>query len=172
MIDVSSRVGPAFVTIPEGRPGAVEIAMPDGERLWARLALAVPYRPAEGDEVLVIRGDEGAYVIGLLAGRGDITLRAPGALTIEAGRGLLLKSASCVETAAPQVTIRAGRFDTIAHRIVQKARDFYGWISELFHLDTERLKATAQSDLELHGERARIQAKDTVTVDGQSIHLG
>ncbi len=180
MIDIATYLGPATVTSTEGKPDHVRIELPEGERAWARLALAVPYRPAEGDEVLVI-GHEPAYVIGLLRGRGEITLRAPGALTIEAALGPLtlsspagvrIRSENEIEAVAPQVTIRAGRLETVAHRIVEKTREFYGWIADLFHLDAQRVKATAHSDLDLRGERASLRAQDTVTVDGKSIHLG
>ena len=52
--EITQYLGPAEVISPAGKPGFVELRLLDGETLWARLALALPYSPAVGDEVLVI----------------------------------------------------------------------------------------------------------------------
>lgn len=147
-------LGPASATKVEER--RVLVAMPDGEKTWARLALTIPYRPAEGDELLVIRHEEGAYVIGVLDGRGETTLRAPGTLTLE----------------APHVHIKAGKFEVTTQRIVEKARDVYRWISGIFQVKAGRMRTAVQEDYHLRAGTATVQAREDVNVDGKSINLG
>ena len=67
MTTISSYLGPAEVVSPVGESGLIEIRLLDGESVSARLALAMPYCPAVGDEVLVIsQGASETYVIGVL----------------------------------------------------------------------------------------------------------
>jgi hypothetical protein len=88
MLETSVYLGPARVMTAPGKPGYVRVALPDDEVVWARLAMAIPYSPAPGDEVLVICQEmPDAYVIGVLQGHGTTTLRVPGDLKLEAPRG-------------------------------------------------------------------------------------
>src|SRR5262245_54816146 len=76
MFETAVFLGPARVLAEDGKTGRVQVALPDGDEVWARLALAVPYHPAVGDEVLVICQEmPDAYVIGVLRGHGTTTLR-------------------------------------------------------------------------------------------------
>src|SRR4051794_22414531 len=73
-------VRPAVVTALHEDPKRVHVrAASSGPRARpavARLALASPYRPAEGDRVLVAGGDD-LYVIGVLHSKGPATLPLP-----------------------------------------------------------------------------------------------
>ena len=51
--ETTHYLGPGEVVTPSGKAGFVEVRLLDGETLWARLALALPYTPAIGDEVLI-----------------------------------------------------------------------------------------------------------------------
>lgn len=164
LIGTETVLGPAIVTRTEGRPDHVRVKREGGEFVWARMALAVLYQPAVGDEVLVV-GSERAYVIGVLRGAGDLKLEAPdGFIDIVAGRG--------VRIAAPEVSLRAGKLEIIAQRIVEKARDAYVWIAELFQLKSRRVRASAESTLDLRAQTAYVKAKGDMNIDGRSINLG
>lgn len=140
-------LGPATAAKAEER--RVLVAMPDGERTWARLALTIPYRPAEGDELLVVRHDGDAYVIGVLEGRA-------GTLLLE----------------APHVHIKTGKLEITTNRIVEKARDVYRWISGILHVKAGRMRASVAEDYHLRAGTATVQAREDVNVDGKSINLG
>jgi hypothetical protein len=173
MIETSTILGPATITQVEGPPGHVRVERPSGEAAWARLALAVPYRPVEGDEVLVISSDgEATYVIGVLVGRGVTTLSVPGDLSIESGGRLSLKGAQAVDVTAPSMAWRAGRLEIAAHRIVQRARDVLSWVSGLFQSRSRRLRLTAHETAHVKAGRACVTARGDVRIDGRQINLG
>src|SRR5262245_56926379 len=119
MLETSVYLGPARVLAPAGKPGYIQVALADDEVLWARLALAVPYSPALGDEVLLICQDlPAAYVIGVLRGGGTTTLRVSGDLKLEApcgvisiaaGKKVKVRGVQAIELAAPRATFRFRR---------------------------------------------------------------
>ena len=174
MIGTETALGPATVTETEGRPDYVRVEREEGESVWARLALAVPYQPVVGDEVLVAGAEpERTYVIGLLRGTGKTTLRVSGDLALEAPNGSIdLSAARGVRVGAPEISLRAGKLEFIAQRILEKARDAYVWISELFQLKSRRMRAVAETTLDLRADTAYVKAKGEVNIDGRSIHLG
>lgn len=152
MIETAIQPGPATVTAAEGRKDHVQIVRPDGTRGWARLALAVPYVPKEGDEVLVF----GGYVIGVLRASGPTEWKFAEALRIESS----------------EVTIRAGRIELAARKLVQKARDAFHWVSELLHFRTRRTEISAEASCDVRAGRAEIRAEGDVDIDGKTINLG
>ena len=180
MIATDTYLGPATI-LETGRSNAARVELPNGTSAWARLALAVPYQPVVGDEVLAITHDgETVYVIGLLRGSGRTTLRVQGDLSIEApggrielkGQAIRLQGEQSVEAAAPDVKLRAGRLDILAHRIVEKARDIYVWVNELFQLKSRRLRAVTDSTMHWKAHRAYFKADTDVNIDGKNINLG
>lgn len=175
MIDTTTTyLGPARL-----RESRVEL--PDGRILPARFALALPYRPADGDEVLVISNDDAlAYVIGVLEGHGETVLKAPGHLVLEGAEGvsirsprpIVLTSGQSVVAEGPEVSLRAGRLEFWAHRILQKAHDLYSWISGLFQTTSWRYKVEVEETATVRAGRTVVKARGTVNIDGSSIHLG
>jgi len=147
-------VGPASATKVEER--RILVKMPDGEKAWARMAMTLPYRPVEGDDLLVVHHEGDAYVIGVIEGRGETTLRAPGTLILE----------------APHVHIKAGKFEVTTNRIVEKARDVYRWISGIFQVKAGRMRTSVEEDYHLRAGTTTLKARGDVNVDGQSINLG
>lgn len=162
MIGTDMYLGPAKVLEIAGAE-RVRLELPGGPA-WARLALAVPFRPSVGDEVLAITHDfEAVYVVGVLSAGSRTTLRVEGDLAIEARK---------IELRAPEVGVRAGKFDVLAHRMVEKVRDLYTWVSELFQIRSRRFRAVSESTMHLKAYRAYLKADTDVNVDGKSINLG
>lgn len=153
MIETAAILGPATVT---SLAGGVRVALADGTAGRAQMAMAVAYEPAVGDRLLVIGNDPSAlFVIGVVSGRGKIALRAEE-----------------IELEASQLTIRAGKLECFADRVVQKAKDVYHWIEGLFQVRSKRARHLADESHDVQAGRAYIQADAEVVVDGRTIHLG
>ena len=84
----------------------VQIRLDDDSIVYARMAMPTPYRPAIGDLLLILGGESGHYVVGVLNGagktefvmQGDVDIRAEGGtLTLQGGEGILLEG--------PEVTV-------------------------------------------------------------------
>ena len=163
-METATYLGPARVTEVEDR--RVRVGFPDEETAWARLALAIPYHPVVGDELLVVRLDgEQLYAIGVLEGRGETTLRVPGNLNLEAPNG-------AINLTAPHVHVRAGKFELSAQRIIEKAHDVYRWISGLFQVKSARMRTVVETDYHLKAGTIHEKATGDVNIDGESINLG
>jgi hypothetical protein len=163
MIDTATYLGPA-TALRNAVGDHVEVSFPTGEQVRARLALAVPFRPSAGDELLVAAQDpDTAYVIGVLRSRGPMKLAAAGDIVIES-RGTLSMSAA-------RVKLTGGVLEIVAGRLLQRARAAYAWIAGLFQLKTQRTRMSAESTWHLDSGRAVLRAKNDVRVNGKTINL-
>lgn len=154
-METATYLGPATVTEVEDR--RVRVSLPGAEPAWARLALASPYHPVPGDELLVVRLDgEELYAIGVLEGRGEVRLESERAITLR----------------APEVRVEAGKFELSTQRIIERARDVYRWVAGLFQVKAERMRTVVETDYHLKAETINEKAKGDVNIDGQSINLG
>jgi hypothetical protein len=160
-------LGPAIVV--ETTNGKVLLETPT-HLAWARLALAYPYSPQKGDFVLAIGGDD-LYVIGVLAAQetrleftGNVRLRASGTLHLEAGQGISLT--------APAVTIRAGRLEILAHKIVERFFDSVRRVKNTLRVTAGRQRVDIEQDSSLRAGRISEIAREDVRLDGKQIKLG
>lgn len=172
MIDLTTErdvtVGPASVRGVEGN--RVLLSLPSGEA-EAELALAWPYSPRKGDVVLVI-GNEELYIIGVLRAQGATRLSMPGDVVVEAGGKLKLKAADAVEIEAPQVRVRADRFETVARAIFERVMDAYRWASGVIQTSAGRTRTLVSGTATLQAERICETATKDVRIDGERINLG
>lgn len=162
--------------------GRLEVCLRSGLRASARLALAMPYRPVPGDELLVIGNDvDDLYIIGVLCGVGLTKLTVPGDLSIEAPHGAIrlssareirAESRARVETSAPQVAVRADRLDIFANRTIQKFANAYTWVTDLFQMKSGRTRSVTDEGYFLKAGRAHIRTKDNCVINAKTIHLG
>lgn len=182
MLETSTFLGPARVLNAVGKAGYVRVALPDGEAVWARLALATPYSPAPDDEVLVIcRELPAAYVIGVLRGQGTTTLRVPGDLRLEApnggvsisaGKGIQLQSQSAIELAAPRATLRFARLNVLVTNLVQRLTNSFTWATGLVQSKSRRLRQVVEEGWLVRAGRGHIKTADNIHISGQTVHLG
>jgi hypothetical protein len=182
IVTSSVHLGPAKVLAAVGKPGFVQVALSDDEVTWARLALAVPYSPAEGDEVLVIRVESSpAFVIGVLQGRGPTTLRVPGDLNLEApngvvqvsaGKSVRLRAGQDVELVSKRVGVRASRVNIIAETFVQRATNVYTWVTGLFQTKSRRHRQVIDEGWLVRAGRAHVKTSENIHINGKTIHLG
>ena len=113
-----AAVRPATIVALSTEPGRVRVRASSGSgggrtlEAEARLAVAAPYRAAEGDRVLLAGGDDELYVIGVLHTKSPPTLPLPGGGSVavigegveirdEAGRLLVRYAGGSAEIAAP-----------------------------------------------------------------------
>lgn len=182
MLETSVYLGPARVVAPAGKPGYVQVALADDEVLWARLALAVPYSPALGDEVLLICHEmPDAFVIGVLRGSGTTTLRVPGDLKLEAphgqvsitaGKSVKLRSGQALELAAPRATFRFRRLNVLVTTLVERVNNLFTWATGLVQCKSRRLRQVAEEGWLVRAGRAHVKTQDNIHIDGKTINLG
>lgn len=170
--DPGTYLGPATVVRLSPGDDAAELRRPDGTTLSARFAFAVPVRPAEGDELLILAREDAAYAIGVLRSSGPVTLRCREGLTVDADGPLALRSARSLEAEAPALSLRAGRLEIAAGRLVQRLKDAYFWLSGLFQVKSRRFRAVADEGCLIRAERAHLKSTADFSIDGRTIHLG
>ena len=137
--------GPA-VAVGPAREGRVNVRMPDGDVVPATMALAVPYVPSPGDELLVASG----YVIGVLRSAGTATIRYAGDVRIES---------------EGTVTIQA-------RRLIERVADVFCWVTGLFQVKARRVRSVATNELLMKAQRAHLKSDADFSINGRTIHLG
>jgi Protein of unknown function (DUF3540). len=180
--EIAQYLGPAEVITPAGKPGFIEVCLLDGETLWAQLALALPYTPAVGDEVLVVfQQPAAAYVIGVLQGRGlttlqvpaDLTLSAPnGTIRLAAGRSVQLRGTESVEITTRKATVRATRLNLLATTLVQRLGSAYTWATGLLQFKSRRSRTVTDEGWLVRADHAHLKTTGNTCINGKTVHLG
>ena len=180
-VETASYLGPAKV-LEAGEQGDVRVAVRNDDVFWARVAMAIPYTPAPGDEVLVIRdAATNGYVIGVLQGLGTTTLRVPSDLRIEAphghvlitaGKAIQLRSEVAVDMRAPRATFRFARLNLVVTTLVQRLTNAFTWATGLVQFKSERLRWFAEEGWFVRAGRAHVRTSDNIHIAGKTIHLG
>lgn len=169
--DGATTLGPARVIATE--PDRVTVELADGRRAAARLALAFPYEPAEGDELLVIGNAAGHYVIGVLRGAGRTRMVFEGDVEIGASGGrLVLSSDEGTTIAGPSVEVRASRLRMIAGSVVQTFDSVRQTVRELLSTRAGKRHELVEGEALTHAKSARVISQEKVTINGREIFLG
>lgn len=169
-------------------------------------------RPEPGDKVLLCRvGADRGYILAVLeraaaatpvtvsapdgltfeADRGDVSVRAGGAVTLVGTEATTIATAQLTVRAATatmiaeealadaeRLTARTGRLTLVAERVDQMVDHLTARFNHVLRLVTgvDRTQATtiaheAREELSLRGQRAFISAREDVRIDGERIHL-
>jgi Protein of unknown function (DUF3540) len=163
-------LGPAEVV--RARPTEVEVALPRGGHVQARLALAYAYEPLPGDDVLVIGNEEGHWIIGVLRGKGpsvlrfpaDAELRAEGTLRIAADRG--------VEITSPELAVTAKKIRMVASEVVHAFTTLRQRIQELLSVHAGQAHTVVAGSMHSQSKNATILTEEKVSINGKEVHLG
>jgi hypothetical protein len=161
-------IGPATVVAAAG--DRLRLALPD-RQVWARLALAFSYQPEPEDRVLVA-GEEDFYVIGVLEGRGRTVLSVPGDLEVSAGGRLHLTGARGIEVSAPEITLKADRFETVARTAFEKFVNCYRTVRETLQTTSKRNRTVTEEQYSIEAGQICALAEKDVRIDGEQINLG
>jgi hypothetical protein len=167
-------LGPATV-VRDGHPFIVLRVAGESEERRARVALAVPYRAAEGDEVLVLgkRGAADVYVVGVLSSAGRIELEVPGDVTVRAVGGTLrLEGDRGVELRSPEVRVESRVTSWVSEKILQKSDELYQRVRGLLSVHAERAHTTIDRSQLTTAKTSSLLVEDTATINGKQIHLG
>jgi hypothetical protein len=138
-----------------------------------KMALGYDYRPAAGDVLLVIGQEDLHFAIGVIRGTGRSILSFPGDAEIRAPRGRMrLFAGKGVAIHAPEVSVRASRWNLIADTLVEKAAEAYHFVTGLFQLRAGSRHTVIQGQSFEKAERVYVRAEQEVSVDGKTIQLG
>jgi hypothetical protein len=163
-------LGPARVVEMAG--STPKVAIGDRE-VRAELALAFPYVPAEGDQLLVVGKQDQYYVIGVLRAQGKVALRFVGDVKLHAVAGKLeLTGDRGVEVRGEQVELRSTKLRVLAESVVQKATNVYQRVRETLDVHAGQKRELIEGDLAVRADRASTVTRGTVTINGQQVHLG
>lgn len=161
----------------------------------AQRAFSCLVEPVAGDLVLVGHAEGEAFILAVLARRGDAPMRvalpdgatiavADGRLTLDAGRLDLRAGATGVTTGSLDVT--AGRTDaslgrvallaeaieTLAQRIVGRFRRSIRIVEESEQLRARDIEQRASGHMHLRGDAVTLQGGALVKLRADQIHLG
>jgi hypothetical protein len=164
-------LGPAEVVTACG--GEIEVALRGGARARAQLALAFPYEPAPGDVLLVIGKGTEDYVIGVLQGSGCTSLALPGNVELRAvGGALHLAGDRGVRVRGPEIELHAGTLREVAGAVVHQFTSLCQRVSALLSVHAGQ-RHTVVDDASIEkAKSATILTEETVTINGNQIHLG
>ena len=168
---VSDYLGPAEVTA----LGAHEVTVttPDGATARAALAFSSPYEPAVGDVLLVIGRGAQRYAIGVLFGAGKTTFAFHGDVELRAvGGKLALSGDRGVEIAGPVLDVRAGALRVLAKEVTQRFESLCQRVTSLARLHAGSTQTLVDGDATTHAKRSTLLTQETVTINGDEVHLG
>lgn len=168
-------LGPAEVVRAEGHEVDVRIPASGAgspEIVRAELALAFPYAPAVGDTLLVI-GKEGAhYVIGVLRGAGQSRFSLPGDVGLHAGGSLHLSADKEISLRSPELEVQADKLRMIAGAVLQTFTTAFKRVKELYSVHAGESHTLVEGASYSQSKSAAILTQETVTINGNEVHLG
>lgn len=163
-------LGPARVV---GLTGSTPLVEVDGAEVRAELALAYPYQPQPGDELLIIGRQDRYYVIGLLHSTGEVALRFLGDVRLHAVAGKLeLAGDEGVRVRGKAIELGAQKLQVWAESVVQQAGAWYQRVRETFDVHAGEKRELVDGNLSIRADRASTITRGVVTINGKEVHLG
>ncbi len=163
-------LGPAIVL--SVAPRSVEVRFPSGEVGRADLALGYPYTPAVDDALLVIADEGGAWVIGVVEGRGKTSLPLHGDVSLHATGSLTLSAEEGVRVRAPELEIGVEKLTMAATSAVQKFATLYQRVREVLTVHARESHTIVDETSLSKAKKLAIVAEETASVNGKQILLG
>lgn len=163
-------LGPAKVV--RAAPGHLEISLPRGVEVSARLALAYAYEPAPGDEVLVIGNHEGHWIIGVVRGTGPAVLHFPADAELRAGGTLRLAADRGVEIGAPELAVTTRKLRMIAAEVVHAFGELRQRVTSLLSVQAGQAHTVVEGSMHSQAKSATILTEEKVSINGKEVHLG
>ncbi len=144
----------------------------EGATVSARMALAFTYQPLAGDVVLVINQDQLCFIIGILSGRGAMTLQAPGDLTISAPNGRISLSArDAIEVDAGRFAVRVQAIEMLAISLVERVQTAFKTFTDLLHI-TAGARQTRIDGVSMEStERTYHRSEKETVLNGETINI-
>lgn len=168
--DKDFYLGAAEVT--SALPHELSVRLPRGATVRARLALAFPYEAQPGDQVLVIGTADGHYVIGVLSGTGQTTLKFPADVELSAGGTLRLSAEKGVAVEAPDVSLTTRKLRMIAAEVAQTFTSLRQRVAELWSVQAGQAHTVVEGSMHTQSKSATILTEGKVAINGKEVHLG
>ncbi len=166
-----SFLGPAEVTALGTDGATVLLATGVAERVL--FAFSLPYEPSLGDVLLVIGGPGGHYAIGVLSGRGRVSIAVPGDVDLRAvGGKLRLAGDTGVEIAGKGLEVMVDRVKITAGEVAQTCATLFQRVTGLFSAHHKQAHTVVDDESHTRAKRATILTEETMTINGKQIHLG
>jgi hypothetical protein len=154
-------------------PHEVEVEIRGGQRARAQMALSIPYEPCVGDVLLVIGKDDEHYVIGVLHGSGKTSLSFKGAVDLKATGGpLTLSSDQGVTIHGPEMEIQTGKLQVFAGAMVEKLGSLYQRVRGALNVHADKTHTVVDDASFMTAKNASIVTEETMSINGNEIHLG
>jgi hypothetical protein len=154
-------------------PHEVEVEIRGGQRARAQMALSIPYEPCVGDVLLVIGKDDEHYVIGVLHGSGKTSLSFQGAVDLRATGGpLTLSSDVGVALHGPEMEIQTGKLEVFAGAVVEKFGSLYQRVRGALNVHAGKTHTVVDDASFMTAKNASIVTQETMSINGDEIHLG
>lgn len=171
LAELERYLGPARVVASDAN--GVRVRLSGGTEANAALALAVPYEPQVGDELLII-GEVGQhYVIGVLKGSGQTRLAVAGDVDVHAVGGTLrLHGDLGVDIEGQEVAIRTPSLRMYANAVRQRFESLYRHVRGLCSTRAGKSHALADETAHAQAKRTVILSEESVTVNGRRIQIG
>ncbi len=150
------------------------VQLANGERVEATLALGYPYEPVVGDELLVIgRGAEGYWVIGVVMGQGRVNLELDGDVRLHARNGTLTLSGDRgVRLRGPELDVLVDRFAVSAKDAIHKVTTMVQRVREMLHVHAGESQSVVDGTAVQRARKIAVIADETASVNGKQILLG
>ena len=161
------------VTVTATGPATLEARLPSGETVHPKMALAFPFVPAEGDSLLVIGQDERYFVIGVIASEGETHLRFRGNVEVRAVDGeLALSGEHGVELRGPLVDIKTKKLTVLADKATEVFGTVFTRVKELLSVHAGETDTVVHGQWSNRSKRAALTSEETVSINGEQVHLG
>jgi hypothetical protein len=167
----SRSLGPAEVL--SVGPGYVEVCLEHGAVARAELALATPYEPAIGDQLLVIGDADRHWVIGVIRGKGRTVLSFDGDVELRSNDGVLrLASGKRVEVESPDVAFHVGTLRTVADSVIEHVSSLTQRVRSLLSVHAGQRREIIDGSTTTQAQSSTLLTEGDVKVNGKAIHLG
>jgi hypothetical protein len=171
----ATYLGPAEVVLHEAdasSPGLLRAVLSDGSEVPVELALAVAFRPAPGDVLLVIGNGDRHYAIGVIDGRGRSVVAVPGDLELRAGGKVTLRGEDGVEIEGPTMEVRVGKLELLARTVTERFDSLRQRVTELLSVEAGQSRTIVAGAMHTRAKSSTLLTEDKVTINGKAIHLG
>jgi len=166
----SGSIAPATVIETDNKRLLLEV---HGQRHWSVMALAYRYEAVPGDKVLVANDGETCYVIGVLEGRGNIAVVAPGNIEFRAPHGRIdMVASEGIEVRSNRVRVASSTLELVAEKAVQRFSSLDQWVRETLYTNAGRVLSRVTETYRLKAGKIVERAKGAVKIDGDQIKLG
>lgn len=164
-------LGAARVVRIAGRSLVVELE--DATRVFATSALAFPYQPVVGDELLVIGDARSFFVIGVLEAHGRASLSDPKGVSLHAENGRLrLIGDRGVSLRGRRVFVHAERLKTVALTAIRTLGQAHTDVRDALKVEAGEVDELSQGRWLLQAKRVALKALVGARLKSPTLRVG